>query len=711
MNDQESAGEPPGRLRTSRREVLRAFVLQSLALVGMAGLAITQPVLDLFGKNPEFFVSGRYSSSQVIAFAVVVSLVPSLVASALTGLGWLVNPKVGVVVHGFMLAILAGLFGLALVSTLGISTLLPAMVAAVAIAAVVVWLAKTRKPVRTFLSYLAVGNLLFVGLFLGTSQTAELVRSDAGAAGLGSVEVPSLSGPVVLAVFDEFPVTTMMRADGTINRERFPNFARLADSATWFRNASSRSPHTHRSVPSILTGRVVEGDALPTHDDHPRNYFTLLGANYPVNRYEVLTDMCPTSICEPPPRSPLSQAVEDASVVYGHRILPRQLREDLPPIDTSWGNFGDELGEVAAPADDTLEPGFVADDAQARWRGLDAFERSALGQAQIVDQMAARVDANPSINFIHVALPHFPWSLTPWGDRLFKVPRFTMDPADPAYDLAAVQRYSLHSMQAGAADVALGGLLDRLQETGAWDDTLLVVMSDHGVGLLPPDFGRTLTFRNREELLRMPLFIKAPGQRVGEVRDDVAQTIDVLPSIADLLDVSTDWEFDGHSLYDGTEPTVAPLVDPSVQPALQIAGQHAATTPHGDDWVGLAAVGEQGDLVGKPVSDLTVGSPSSLTWHLDAQDQLESLPTKDRRVPQVLTGTVATQDGARPPELVVEINGTLAGIVGAYKQSDGGWRFTGFMGPFFRDGANEVVAYEVERSAAGVVLHPLGGSS
>jgi hypothetical protein len=72
---------------------------------------------------------------------------------------------------------------------------------------------------------------------------------------------------------------------------------------------------------------------------------------------------------------------------------------------------------------------------------------------------------------------------------------------------------------------------------------------------------------------------------------------------------------------------------------------------------------------------------------------------------------VATQDGERPPELVVEINGTLAGIVGAYKQSDGGWRFTGFMGPFFRDGANEVVAYEVERSAAGVVLHPLGGSS
>lgn len=687
-------------------------MLQSAVLMGMAGLAVTQPVLDLFGQNPEFFVAGRYNRGQIIAFALLVALVPALVASLLTGLGWLVKPAIGTTVHGITLAILAAAFGLVLVNWLGLDALWPASVAAAAIAALIVWLEKTRKPVRTFLSYLAVGNLVFVGLFLGTSATAPLVTGHSTAGALGSVTVPAFDGPVVLVIFDEFPVTTLMRADGSINAARFPNFARLAQSATWFRNASSHSPQTHESVPSILTGRLPDDDALPTHNDYPRNYFTLLGTGYPVNRYELLTHMCPPMICDPPPRSPLSQAIEDASVVYGHRVLPARWRDELPPVDHSWGNFSEQLGEVAAPApqpvDDVPDETGAEDDPYAQWRSLDSFDRSALGQARTFTEMVDRIGPTPSVNLIHVALPHFPWSLTPWGHRLTKVPRFTQDPADPAFELAAIQRYSVHSMQAGAADVAVGGLLDRLQETGAWDDALVVVMSDHGLGLLPPDFGRSLSPSNREELLRMPLFIKAPGQQTGEVRDDVAQTIDVLPSIADLLDVQSDWEFDGHSLYDGSDPSVDPEVDPSVEPALDIAQQHAATTPHGDDWVGLAAVGEHGDLVGRRVADLTVGRPSSLTWRLDAREELGSLPTEDGRIPQVLTGTVATQDGERPPELVVEINGTLAGIVGAYKDGDHRWGFTGFMGPFFREGTNQVVGYEVERSGDGVVLHPVG---
>lgn len=710
MNHQEDDRERPDRRPGSRRGALRTFALQSLALVGMAGVAVTQPVLDLFGRNPEFFVSGRYSSSQIIAFAFVVALVPPVIASLLTGLGWLIHPRVGTVIYGIMLAALAAAFGLALLNTLGLDALLPALIAAVAIAAVIVWLERTRKPVRMFLSYLAVGNLAFVVLFLVGGPTSDLLRGGGDGVGPGTVQRPALDGPVILVIFDEFPVTTLMRPDGTINSARFPNFARLADVATWFRNASSRSPLTHIAVPSILTGRLPQDEALPTHDDYPRNYFTLLGAGHPVNRYELLTDMCPSSLCDPKPRNPLSQAIEDASVVYGHRVLPESWRNNLPPVDQSWGNFSDQLGEVAAPVTETSDPASKAHDPYARWRSLSRTDRSALGQAATFTQMVDLVDATPSVNLIHVALPHSPFTLTPWGDRLFKLPRFPSDLDDPGFEWGALQRYSLHSMQAGAADVALGGLLDRLQETGAWDDSLVVAMSDHGLGLLPPDFGRKLTDRNREELLRVPLFIKAPGQRSGEVRDDVAQTIDVLPSIADLLDVETDWEFDGHSLYDGSDPTVDPPVEPTVQPALDIVEQHAATTPHGDDWVGLAAVGEPGDLVGKPVVDVTVGKPSSLTWTLDAEDALDSLPTHDGRVPQLLTGTVATKDEERPPELVVEINGTLAGVVGAYNQDGNSWRFSGFMGPFFRDGANKVVGYEVERSSGRVVLHPLGES-
>ncbi|MEJ7720190.1 MAG: hypothetical protein WKF58_06950 [Ilumatobacteraceae bacterium] len=60
----------------------------------------------------------------------------------------------------------------------------------------------------------------------------------------------------------------------------------------------------------------------------------------PVELYESVTNMCPISICGETSRQPLRQALEDASVVYGHRMLPEELRDGLPDIDNSWGAYG-----------------------------------------------------------------------------------------------------------------------------------------------------------------------------------------------------------------------------------------------------------------------------------------------------------------------------------------------------------------------------------
>lgn len=704
VDDREPGPDGPSRWRSWWRGIL--------VLAGLTGVAITQPTLDLLGSNPQFFVSGRYTRSQIVGFAMVVTLAPVAVVSILTGLGWLVHASAGRALHVASVFMLSGLFGLGTLSLVGVETLPLAVLGAVALGGSVAWLECRRPTVRTFLSYLALGNLAFVALFLFASPTAELISSHAVPGARGSVTMPPLRGPVVMIIFDELPVTTLMGRDGAINGSRFPNFARLAAASTWFRNASSRSPMTDVSVPAILTGRIPEEGSLPTHEDQPRSLFTLFGSRHPVNRYEVLTDMCPPSTCDPLPPGELRQALEDASVAYGHRVLPESISSHLPSVDHAWGGFGADLGspdEVVdgSPEQAEDEADEVADDGYERWRSLSVEDRRARTQAFVIEAMAAELTTAPTINFAHVALPHYPWTLTPWGWEVTRTSRLTQDPTDPAYELSTIQRYQLHTMQAGAADTTLGHVMDRLQEVGAWDDALVVVTSDHGNGLLPPDFGRTLTERNREELLRVPLFIKAPGQEHGEVRDDVAQTIDVLPSVIDLLGAETDWEFDGRSLYEGSEPTVDPVVDPTVEPALSIAERHAAWLG-GDDWIGLAAVGDNGDLVGRGVADLAVGDPSSLAWAPDDRAIFGSLPTEGGRVPQFLIGTVRTPSGDRPPELVVAINGTIAGVVGAYRSGDDGWRFTGFMGPLYREGANEVVAYEVERSGDGPVLHRVG---
>ena len=696
-------GDAPAR-RRSPREWARC----SAALVGVAGLAITQPVLDVFGRNPEFFVVGRYRTREIVLFALTVALVPAAVAVAASTVAWLAHPTLGAIAYGGALAGLGALFALLVLQTVGVDQQWLALGGAAALAALLVWLDNTRRTVRTLLSYLALGNVAFLLLFLFASPAAELVAgSTAGDA--GEVGGAPLRGPVVLVVLDEFPIGTIMRPDGAVNASRYPNFAELAAGSTWFRNASSLHPMTSISVPSILTGRQPEPGDLPTAHDHPESYLTLLGDRYPINSYESVTDMVPPELAPPAlPQGSVHAALRDGTIVYGHQVLPTGLADGLPSIDHSWGGFGTEVGPSESVAPDTIEQSVaVGDDGYGRWHSLDPFDRSALGQVRIMGQTMSQVGADPSVTFVHVALPHFPWTLTPWGVRLTQFPHAMLeDPESPGYESSGVLRYQLHALQVGAADAAVGQMIDHLQSIGAWDDALVVVTSDHGTSLLPPDFGRRLTAGNREEVLRTPLFIKAPGQAEGEVRDDPALTIDVLPSIVDLLDVKTDWEFDGHSLFDGSAARIPPKVDDDVGALLEIVERHARDVSP-DGWAGLAATGDSADLVRTPVAELTVGQPSELRWTADDRELFGSLPTDDGRVPYLLAGTVASDGADPPPELVVAVNGTVAGSVRGYVPDGAGWRFLGLLGPFFVDGANTVDVYEVERTPGGPVLHRL----
>ena len=134
-----------------------------------------------------------------------------------------------------------------------------------------------RRGMQLFVSYLAVANLFFVGSFIFLSRDVGAHRRRTrGRRGRGR-RVRRSMDPVVLIVLDELPAATLMRADGSLNEERYPGFAELASVSTWFRNASSQYNLTHRAVPSILDGRLADERRLPTAADHPRNLFTLLG--------------------------------------------------------------------------------------------------------------------------------------------------------------------------------------------------------------------------------------------------------------------------------------------------------------------------------------------------------------------------------------------------------------------------------------------------
>ncbi len=96
------------------------------------------------------------------------------------------------------------------------------------------------------------------------------------------------------------------------------------------------------------------------------------------------------------------------------------------------------------------------------------------------------------------------------------------------------------------ADEVLGRLLDRLEELGIAERTLVVVTSDHGEELFERGFvqhGKTLF----DELLRVPLILYVPGIESRVVEEPV-MTLDVAPTILAALRIPVDPRMQGIDL-------------------------------------------------------------------------------------------------------------------------------------------------------------------
>jgi len=99
-------------------------------------------------------------------------------------------------------------------------------------------------------------------------------------------------------------------------------------------------------------------------------------------------------------------------------------------------------------------------------------------------------------------------------------------------------------------DGEVGKLVALLDELGIGDQTLVVVTSDHGedLGDRYPHYAAEHGHSLYEELIRVPLIIReAAGSRVAKRVPDTVRSVDVMPTILDLLGVDPP-EGDGRSL-------------------------------------------------------------------------------------------------------------------------------------------------------------------
>ena len=289
--------------------------------------------------------------------------------------------------------------------------------------------------------------------------------------------------PIVFVVFDALPEAMLMQPGNGLDRERYPNFAALADDSTWYRNATTVHDSTIKSIPAMLDGRWPSNVRRPLIADHPVNLFTLLRSSYRIWADEEGTQLCPVTLCNE----------KRARLLY---LLHGQREQ----------RFDAALAQIGA----------------------------------------ASKDKRPPLWFIHALLPHEPLRFLPSG-RVYETgadPEPGLD-GNESFDNEFLTRQAeqRHMLQLQFTDRLLGKLIARLKETGVYDKALVIVTADHGmtfeVKKSPAEPYRTgelgwrrdMTRQNAHDVAFVPLFVKKPGQDEPVVDDSWVRTLDILPTI------------------------------------------------------------------------------------------------------------------------------------------------------------------------------------
>ncbi len=114
---------------------------------------------------------------------------------------------------------------------------------------------------------------------------------------------------------------------------------------------------------------------------------------------------------------------------------------------------------------------------------------------------------------------------------------------------------ALHSM----CDHYLGRVLDLMDELNLWDDTMLIVNTDHGFLLGEHDWWAKCSPPFYNEVANTPLFVWDPRCRKrGERRSSLVQTIDLAPTLLEYFGVDIPSDMQGAPLRD-TVATDAPV--------------------------------------------------------------------------------------------------------------------------------------------------------
>ncbi len=641
---------------------------RALHLGALWAFAIGMPLLVGLNESGFFLVPRSVAPVDVVLIGLLALFV---VPAALLGIEELVGRASAQARDVLHLAIVAGLFAflfVQMVGSFGIREPKWVVLSSLLLAAVALFAYARTAFVPTVLDVLSFTPLLFLVIFLFFSPSTSLwlPGSEPEEAEATAQEDP----PIVFVILDEFPTGSLMDAPGRIDESLYPNFAELARRATWYENATTVADQTERAIPAILTGQrqdtAEDGEGFPVARNNPESIFTLLGGSYDIDAIETVTQICPRTTCE------------------------RQTRD----------GFGERFGRVAADLVQYTPAAVLPTKVHERIFGMgsDVSPLPPRSPQELFEMLLDDIDGQPGqLDLLHAGnLPHKPWTVVP------SLQSYT-DPADLDAQLeheneAYVPQVELddrkrHLLEIGAADSLIGEVMDKIEAEGAWEETLLVVVADHGISFRPHTGRRRASDNNLDQLAFVPLFIKLPGQRRGGTDPAPVQTIDAVPTIADALGVEIPWEVDGAlpgerdtkkievvnykgRMIESTLPVLLKRRDRFIRAQSELLST-------GRGWNALIQSGPGSELVGRRVPESLPDAPG------EAEVLLSGDPDDPETVDAIVAGTIEGQGLGKP--LAVAVDGTVVAATRTVGTSDAGVRYEAVLPPkVYESGVEDV---------------------
>ena len=474
---------------------------------------------------------------------------------------------------------------------------------------------------------------------------------------------PPAKPPVIVLVFDEFPTDDLLVPGGSIDAQRFPNFARLARTSTWFPNAHTAYDSTFKAVPDILDALEPRRGTAPDARSHPRSIYDVVHRlGYGVITVESASALCPERIC---------------------------------------------------PGSRTRRPGVL--------RRLAGGGRSKRLHKWIG---AIRRRPEPTFYFHHSLLPHEPWLYLPSGHQSRP---YGEDPVNginqpKTFDDVHISRHNhlRHLLQVGFLDRELGLLMRRLRRTRQFRDALLIVTADHGYSFeMNTESRRLVSETNVEQVATVPLFIKLPGQTDGEVDRSIVRNIDIAPTIAEVLGTSLRYRHDGRSVFseDAAKREIVSLPTRDFRQTIRIGVQElerrreqrrrewaelfgtgeASEREFGDPWEAAYRVGPRPELLGRRVASLPRAASGGVTGKVRNARLLRRVDLADQIRPTRVTGPLFGSPPRSTRDVAVAVNGRIRATTHTFRLQKHRPEFFSLIVPesALRPGRNRVEVFEV----------------